>query len=493
MLSYLRIHNFQLIQQLELDLSNGFTVVTGETGAGKSMLLEALGFGLGGRAKSDWVGPHADDMTVELQWQDAIDADAVVVQRRCDKQGRSVIKLNGSLSALGELEAFFAQRVLRQDQGQSWLLKKTDYAAGLLDRYAEKELRPKLELYKTAFQTWQGLGGELRELQERLAKLDSEAELIEHQYQELQTLAEQPLDEAVLLQKRQRLLGSAKRAEHLQLAEQALDDIDGTWSGLAQLVEKLQVDLVDETWGREAATGISTYLQDLRLSLGQVSADEAADETLETIDEQLATLRQLRRKYGADLEQALQQAQRDVDELRNGRKRVAELQKNQKAAQAEVIQLGQQLSQIRSSAAKQLVVAMQKELKTLGFSHPAFKAQLTQNEVPAALGFDQIQFLFSANPDVSPGPLSQTASGGELSRLLLAFYLVAGLDVAQPLLLFDEIDVGLGGQTASVVGQRLRQLGEQCQIIAITHLPQVAACGQQHVYISKNTVQKSKR
>ncbi len=490
MITYLRVKNFQLIEDIEIEVSAGLTVLTGETGAGKSMLVEALMFALGGRARSEWVGAWGDEATVELQWQSTNDPDPQVLVRRCHRDGRSVIKLSDALVTLSELENRFQDLALRQRQGQTWLLKKSHYPRQVLDDYGREDIQPMKIKFSAAHTQWQACQAARTQLDTRLKQLEKDADYITHQHAELSKLETGEIDEDVLQTRRQRLANQVRITERLSQALEALDGVEERWHNLAGVLDKLQADWSDPALFEEALRGVEAYVQDVRTKLGTLPEDMADPRALDEVEERLALLRLLKRKYGDDLSQAIAQAQRDMQDLQQGRMQLVELSTQAQTFERAMQAAGEQLSQQRCVWAQKLAGACQQQLKLLGFAYPQFKVQTELLPLPGPEGFDDIQFLFSANPDVAPLPMAQVASGGELSRVLLALYSVSAHKMAVPVLIFDEIDSGLGGQTANQVGALLRQLGSHGQVLAITHLAQVAATAHHHWHLEKQIKNK---
>ena len=507
MLSHLQLRDFALVESLEVDLYPGLTVLTGETGAGKSILVEALALALGNRADSTMVRPGAAraDITVTasldaqpaarawLAAQELEDEEECVLRRIIGSDGRSKAFINGRAVTRRQLMELGRLLVDIHGQHEHQSLLRRDFQLQLLDDYAaHPEL---LAAVASAYERLQALARERDEL-ERLGPGGDALELLRYQLEELQA---QALDRETLtaLEEEYRRLSHA--GDLLETAQRAVDrleaDEQGLQAGLVRIVHELQA-LLRHDSRLEAPVAL--------LESAQIQLQEAADELrhyvqaldldparLQEVERRLSRLHDLARKHRVRLEalpELYQSLAQHYESLVSADQRRQALSAELATAEKAYLQAAEALRQSRRQAAGELAAQVVQHLQRLGMAGGTLEVQLTP--LPAAQrsarGLDQVDFLVSANPGQPPRPLSKVASGGELSRISLAIHVVtAQRRGGIPTLIFDEVDVGVGGHIAEVVGRELKQLARHRQVLCITHLPQVAAQGQQHLRVRK--------
>ncbi|AQW29388.1 DNA repair protein RecN [Ralstonia syzygii subsp. celebesensis] len=511
MLRSLTIRDFVIVHALDLDLADGFTVFTGETGAGKSILIDALALTLGERADAAVVregAPRADitaafdthpQVTTWLEAHELHGDDGTILLRRTvDAAGRSKAFINGAAVTLAQLREVGEQLVDIHGQHAHQLLLKTDAQRRLLDAHAglEDEVRTVGERYRA----WQAVVRlrEAAEQQSREAQL--ERERVEWQVNELQKLAPQPGEWEDIQAEHHRLSHAASLIEGTRAALDALSESDGavlTQLGAAvhslQALAEIDPALADVLAALEPA---QVQVQEAVHSLARYADRAELDpDRLAEVDARLQALHTMARKYRvapetlpAELAQrqaqlAALQAASDLDAL----------QAQEAQTHAAYLQAAQALSRGRAKAARELANAVTGAMQGLSMAGGRFDIALHPLEHGGAAGLEQVEFLVAGHAGVSPRPLAKVASGGELARISLAISVIASEASPTPTLIFDEVDSGIGGAVAEVVGRRLRELGTRRQVLCVTHLPQVAALANHHVQVAKQTVGGSTR
>ena len=506
MLIHLYINQFAAIQALELDLSDGLTVITGESGAGKSILLGALSLAIGSRGSTHSISWETDQADVVAtfdvsglpdaeQWLSAYQLAAhnqCILRRVLSRDGRSKAFINGIPATVAQLRKMGALLVnVHQQQGHQRLLQRSTQLE-MLDSFAgQLELRAEVAALHSNIAD---IEKQLQTQSEMSARATDQFILLDYQIQELKAVAI-AADELPRLDQEHRRLANIQAiratvgAALMTLAEQDESIITMIQHHLRQL-EQIQDDSVALKAGQELMSSSLVHLQEGVGELQQYfNAANEEPEQLKILEERLTKIYDLARKYKVQPEQTyrvlpeleqkkqqLEQAQVTANELR------AQLQELQASHQAKSLRL----RKYRLTAAKKMTAAISAYLLDLGMANGYFQIELS--EVDAfTYGLDQVVFLFSASKRYPPQPLEKVASGGELSRLSLAIELILATDYRLPTLIFDEADAGIGGATAAKIGQLLKRLSKQAQILCVTHLPQIAVYGNQHIHVEKNS------
>ncbi|MDP1540004.1 MAG: DNA repair protein RecN [Moraxellaceae bacterium] len=508
MLSLLKISQFAIVDNLELEFASGFSVITGETGAGKSILMDALGLCLGDRADGSVVRAGADRADVSALFQvghleeamnwlrerELDESDECTLRRTFSRDGRSRAYINGRPATLTDLRQIGECLIDIHSQHEHQMLLRKDNHRLMLDSFADTQALAK----QTASQwrDWQAAAERLAHAEKAGAAQSARLEIVQHLCDELAQLALAEGEYETLVQRHDTLANVGSLQEDGQLALNLLSEADGDTA--ARLLQRALKTL-------DGHLSLSPALQEAHnlLNSASIQIDEAipvlrhflADLEASPLElEQLATrlgqCHQLARKHRvmpeqlptvfteltAEIEQ-LRQAQ-DLDLL------------NQQATQHynAYYQLAQELRQQRQLAAERFCADIQQFLQGLGLGNARLVLSFTEPAKPGSNGLDDIEFLFSANPGQPLRPLAKVASGGELSRLSLAIQVVHARHSPVPVMVFDEVDVGIGGGIAEVVGRLLRDLGEHAQVFSITHQPQVAARGHHHLRVEKRVI-----
>ena len=524
MLTELHIQNFAIIDRLDLEFGPGLVILTGETGAGKSIIMDALDVLMGGHADVNSIRSEADLAHIEgtfklsgpgrpaaieiLKREELLDdPDYVTMTREVRREGRSVARLNGRIVGLPLLKEL--GEILVDIHGQSDHLSLLSVRAhlGLLDRYAGIESN--LAAYRKAHQHLLGLRRELHDL--RAAQQDAErrTEMLTFQADEIEAARLRQAEDAELKNERDRLANAESLATLAQDALTVLDDgssespaaTDLLGRAVQSLAKLAQIDTAQHILAEQSIT-LEETLADLARSLrNYLEAIEYNPKRLEEVEERLDLIHRLERKYGGSIESILafaKEARKSLENISNASTRIAELETTESAALAKLAELGLSLSHKRKEAAGKMSQAIEIELDELHMASARFEVDFQTRPDPEGVplpdgqriafdgnGLDKVEFLVEPNPGEGLKPLAKTASGGETSRLMLALKNVLARADQIPTLIFDEIDQGIGGRVGGVVGEKLWNLGRAHQVMVITHLPQLAVYGDQHFQVQK--------
>ncbi|MDH5676602.1 MAG: DNA repair protein RecN [Myxococcales bacterium] len=515
-LTYLRVRNFAIIDELEVELDAGMNVVTGETGAGKSILIEALSLVLGARARPEVVRGGAEHAEVEALFDIADDeaararieaagvgaGDELVLRRLIQRSGRSRAYINGKLasaSQLGELAAGLADI---SSQHQHHTLVDAKNHLDFLDAFATLQTQRAAVAaeYRRFADARRQLDDFRREAGERVERED----LLRYQIQEIEALNPEPGEHETLRAERDRQRHAERLAKVTASAEDRLYASD---EALCQVLSRIGQELshaaeLDAELSplAEQVAAAEAQLEDVARELGayarRVSLDE---ERLAEVEDRLDGLSRLMRKYGGSLEAVLahrERAEQELAALEHSEQRREELEATARAAEAEVAAVARKLSKARARAARKLGQAISEELRSLSMGEAEITVDVAQPQggegelcVDGArlspTGIDRVELLIATNRGEAPQPLQRIASGGELSRAMLAVKRVlAGLGPAG-LYVFDEVDAGVGGAVAEVIGRKIKDVAQHHQVLCITHLPQIAVFSDAHYHVSK--------
>lgn len=505
MLESLWIENFLTIAQVEIDFERGFTALTGETGAGKSMLMDALMLALGGRADTDLIRPEAHACEISATFQVDPESSALkwaleqalpvepgqwILTRHLNQAGRTKIYLNGKPTPLQLLKNLGEHLVHVHGQHAHHALLQTKTARLHVDRYgAHQGLLAQVEAaYETCQTLRQALDamGDLQEVEQRLAYLGFQrAELT------ALNLGEHEIEQLSLEHKR---LHHVK--DYLQLGNELLARLSAEDHGIEHQLHELQSLLKQLPAHETQVQSLSTLLEEASIQVQEACSEAASwlgslvsdPERLMQIETRMSEIHQVARKYRVEisaLPQIYEKLSAEYEQLETKLlKQPALMAKlNQATAQYQTTALA--LREARKHVAPELADGISAYMRQLGMSHGYMQISFTETASMERYGLDQLSYAVSTNPGMPPSLLSKVASGGELSRISLAIELMTAARTATPTLLFDEVDVGIGGHTASVVGRLIRQLGERAQVFCVTHQPQVAACAHHHIRIDK--------
>jgi DNA repair protein RecN (Recombination protein N) len=494
MIRFLSINHLAVIDKLELEFQPGLNVLTGETGAGKSILVGAVGLLVGGRASADLVRTGEDTAAVQAVFEKP-DGGEVLVRREVSSQGRSRAFVDGALVTGAALRDAAGSLVDLHGQHEHQVLLDPAAHIDLLDEFAN--LTADRVGVGAAFREWQQVRDERARLASSEQQKASRAEFLSFQLAEIDRVAPRPNEDEDLQSTRQ-VLANADRLQRLCADayttlydgdQAALPALGTVWKKLGELAA------LDPKFGPylEARDAVKSQLEDLAFFLRSYAQDiDASPARLQEIEDRLALLERLKKKHGPSLAQVIARAadlRRELHDIEHATERAAELDAALAEASAAYQGIAGALSKRRRAAAQEFTKAIEKALADLAMPKTRCEVRFADDRGEAAWterGIDEAEFYISPNPGEDVKPLARIASGGELSRIMLALKTLASTDAPGKTLIFDEVDAGIGGAVADVVGARLRLLGDRFQVLCITHLPQIAAYGSTHFRIEKS-------
>ena len=512
MLRFLRIKHLAVIDSVEVEFDPGLNVLTGETGAGKSILVEAVGLLLGGRASGDLVRTGEDVAAIEAIFES--NGEELLVRREITAQGRSRAFINGALATAGALKDLSSRLIELHGQHEHQTLLDPSTHLGVIDVFGG--LDPLITPTTAAFEVMRTAHDELTRVRAAVKDRESRQDLVTFQWGEmdrpgLKAIATGEAGEDVELGSLRQVLASAERVERLCTESYAtlyesddaiLAGLGNVWRRVAELAEldpqfKLYLDARD---------GIKSQLEDLAGFLRKYADNiEASPARLQQVEERLAMLERLKRKYGPTLADVLARRdalKRELDDLSGGDDRIAALERAHAVARASYLAAAEKLSKERRRMSKTLAKELESLVAELAMERTRFEVRFGDGPLPesswSGRGIDAAEFFVSPNLGEDLRPLARIVSGGELSRIMLAIKTLTATtrhgfsdaddrppSASAPGLIFDEVDAGIGGRVADVVGRKLRTLGGAFQVLCITHLPQIAAYADTHFEIEK--------
>jgi DNA repair protein RecN (Recombination protein N) len=508
-LNLLRIKNLALVEELEWQIAPGFTAITGETGAGKSIIIGALQLLLGERADKSLIRTGADTCTAEAIFtgkelqklnpqlvEAGIEpsADDLIVKRTLSAAGNNRQFINGSPTTLSILKNIGDALVDLHGPHDHQSLLSPDKQLDLLDSFARAE--EQLEEYRKHFRQLQTLTAEHTALNTAETAREQELDLLRHQITEINS-ASLIAGEEEEIEQRYKLTSNSKRL--IELASAAANKLsEADESVLSQLAETQRllrelekIDISTAQLASEHAAAV-VQLSEIARSLSDYAEKLDLDpEQLAALEERVSLFETLKRKYGGSIGEVIEFGLRAAERMQKIEGRDAELERLTKEidkVRAQMNRAGDALRKLRAKAAPKLSDTIRKNLVDLGFRQSEFEAKLAQLDEPHASGFDSVELVFSPNPGEPLKPLRTIASSGEISRLMLAIKSALAAHDAIPLLVFDEIDTNVGGEIAHAVGAKMQALGREHQLICITHLAPVAACASSHFVVTKDVV-----
>lgn len=506
MLTQLTIHNFAIVRFLELDFRSGMTCITGETGAGKSIAIDALGLCLGERADSAMIRPGADKAEIIARFnieqnpnaqlwlqQNELDAqDECILRRIVTGEGRSRAYVNGTPVPLAQLKQFGHFLINIHGQHAHQLLLKPEHQLSMLDAYANHQHL--LEETNASFQHWRSLHAERQHLKQQQAQQQARQQLLEYQVKELNDFGLQPNEFVQIEAEHSKLANSETLLQNSHLCLQLLNDGDdatvssllktilGHLEGLSDLDPALKNTM---SMLQEASIQIEESHYELSHYIDALELDPAH---FHDIQERLSKTIELARKHHVKPEELAQfhhALKQELAAISQSDERLEELNQALVFAKETYSKAAQKLSASRQRYAEELSQKITHEIQQLNMPSGELQIMFHRQETPSPQGLDVPEFMVKTNAGQLCEPLGKIASGGELSRISLAIQVIIAQRIATPTLIFDEVDVGISGNTAAIVGKMLRKLGESTQVLVVTHLPQVAGNGHQQYLVSK--------
>lgn len=512
MLKELVIRQFAIIEEVRLQFNEGFHVLTGETGAGKSILIDALGLVIGGRASADFVRYGEEKAEIEAlfevssshpaqsllrEWGFAEgESEPLIIRREITASGKSVCRVNGRTITLAMLKQLGQTLLDISGQHEHQALLRVEEHLSWLDTFAGSDVLELRQEYESRYREYQALKRELDRYQTDQQELAYRMDMLKFQAQEIAAAALVPGEEEELEQERNRLAHAEKLMMHtahtyqslngeqggLERVQEALThleglvEVDGSLAGLLESVQSAYYQL------EEAAREIGRYQDSFEFEPGR----------LNEVEERLHLIKQLQRKYGQSIDEILahgEKVQQELNQLEHREESAADLEAKIESLESELYSLAQSLTQLRKESAARLETKVEQELADLNMAstvfHVAFYSEPYQEHQLLPHGQDVVEFQIAPNPGEPLKPLTKIASGGELSRIMLALKCIFTATDSAHTLVFDEIDTGVSGRAAQAIAEKIALVSKQNQILCVTHLPQVACMADHHFYITK--------
>ncbi len=508
MLTHLTISDLAVVKALDLNLKHGMSVLTGETGAGKSILLTALGLALGDRADSGYIRPDCKRAEINLvfdltdavpaqhwlQQQALADGDTCVIRRVINQDGRSKAYINNHAVTLQALQQLSGKLVEIHGQHAHLTLLKTDEQRRLLDVFAKTQ--PLLDQVNACYHNWHTTDKELKRLVKASTDQSAREDLLRYQLDELQQLDLSRFNYAALSEQHSKLANF----EHILTVGQS--QVDALYEHDNSVCSQLSAsvrELTDLARFAPELGAIGTLLTEAHIQTEEAAlqlrrfldAQDADPQRLDAVEQQLAVIQNLSRKHHVlpdELPAFAHKLATELDTLSHSSERIDSLTALVAQQLSDYRQLTAQLSAQRYQSSQLLQQHISAMIKELGMPQGEFLVAFfaADSDTPKLNGTDRVEFLVSANQGLPAKPLAKVASGGELSRISLAIQVTTSNDKTTPTMIFDEVDAGIGGGIAEIVGQKLRRLSHNRQVLCVTHLPQVAAQAHHHLYVEKN-------
>lgn len=516
MLKSLTVWNFALLEHVQVEFEPGLNILTGETGAGKSILIDSLGAVLGARMSADMVRSGCDWLRVEavfsledeslglheLLTQQAIDdADKeLIITRQLTRAGRSTALVNGCHVTLAVLRQIGAYLVDIHGQNENLALLKEENQFHLLDGY-DPDVSEALAAYECVYREWREKKKAYAEKQQASREYAQRLDMLHWQDKEISEANLKPGEDEQLEADIRKLSHAEKIVGSVEESYQLLEGGGGNGLGVLPALSQVKKDLEEIGRFDDALANAQKMVEEAYISLQEASYElrdygesvEFSPERLNQLQSRMDVIYRLCKKYGATLEDVLAhqaKVEQELTEIENYDEDIAALEKEIAALEEKLRQKAAELTRLRTAAAKDLSAAIEEQLFALGMPKARFHIRVEQAEDYGANGRDDVAMFFSANPGEAEKPLQKVASGGELSRIALAIKTVASSrDSSVPSMVFDEIDTGIGGRTAQMVAERIALVAQYKQVLCITHLPQIACMADAHLYISKRTVE----
>ena len=491
MISHLSVKNFAIIKDLEVDFGNGLNIITGETGSGKSIIIEAIHMALGGRADSSFVRTGCAKSTIQLIIENGTQ-EPIILTREIQAGGRSTGRIDGELVPLSKLSSFCKKYVDIHGQYDNQALLDPENHIHILDSYDINDLIKCKNRYLSEFEEYSKLSSELAAVKKSISESERKRDFMEFELREIEkaniSLGEDDdlKEKLILLQNSEKIFSSASAAySKLYSGENSctgllMDSINELKkiSGLSPQFSEIR-EILEDCYYKidESSSALSEFTGNMEFSVDEIDNIISRQEQLEN----------LKRKYGGSLEavtEHLNILKEALSNIENSDLILKDLENKLSDKSIIVSDLANELSKLRKEAALDMEAAVNKELSELNFKNSLFKIDFRETDLGPE-GSDEVEFLISTNKGEALKPLAKIASGGEISRIMLAFKRIIGDYSSVPTFIFDEIDTGISGSAAEVVGAKLSQIAGNHQILCITHLPQIAVMGDSHYIIEK--------
>ncbi|MBB1063744.1 DNA repair protein RecN [Limosilactobacillus fastidiosus] len=512
MLQELTIDNLAIIKHLSLDFSDHMTVLTGETGAGKSIIIDAVGLLAGGRGSQEYIRRGADKLSLQgqfalpqdLEFNELLDSLGIdhedgilIISREIYRRGRNVIRVNGQLINTATLRQIGSRLVDIQGQNEHQLLLQPENHLGMLDQFAHNDIQELLNHYRVEYQDYMKLRAAVSKKQNNEQQWAQRLDMLRYQVKEI--------SEANLkVEEEEQLMSERDRLEHFQQINNSLRQAVTVFNGGDQGAVLDQIatvmNSINEITEFDAAyDSLSKSLNDAYYALQDVATEasrqldilEFDDNRLGEIDQRLTIIGDLEHKYGDSVKDVLDyyaKIKHELDSMEEAADSNSDLEERLATAEERLTKTGQQLSQIRQQAAHQLTKLVHQQLKEVYMDKAVFEVHFAKQSRPhfTPTGIDEVEFYIQTNPGEMMGPLARIVSGGELSRVMLALKTIFAQNEGVTSIIFDEVDTGVSGRVAQSIADKIKVIADKSQVLCITHLPQVAAVAQHHFLIQKH-------
>lgn len=511
MLNELCIRNFAIIEGLEISFEKGLTVLSGETGAGKSIIIDAIHLLVGGRGSSEFVRHGEDKAEIEglfllddknhpsykkaAEFGIDIDDGMVVLRRDISKSGKSVCRVNGKLVTISTLREFGSALIDIHGQHEHQELMDESLHLNLLDQFGGEKIRAAIHEYEDIYHSYEETNKRLKSLNENEQQMAHRLDLIQFQLEEIQSANLKLNEDEELLEEKRKLTNFESIYDAMQTGYNALQGEQRGIDWLSLAVSNLETAAELEPKYKELAESVSSSFYQMEDAVRTIRNEldylEFDPGRLNDIEERLNEIHQLKRKYGKSVLDILEYASKieeEIETLLNKETHIDQLEKQAAMLKKDLLVEAEELSKLRKNAAVQLTKLIHKELKELYMEKTVFEVVFSSEEDRFYKnGIDEAEFYISTNPGEPLKPLSKIASGGELSRIMLALKSIFSKHQGVTSIIFDEVDTGVSGRVAQSIAEKIHHVAIGSQVLCISHLPQVAAMADTHLFIAKNT------
>ena len=513
MLKTLSVWNFALLEHVEIEFGNGLNILTGETGAGKSILIDSLGGVLGARLSNEYIRTGADWLRIEAVFsaqnnitlknflnEEALnnDEDLIVIKRQLTRNGKNTILINGTHSTLATLKKLGALLIDIHGQNENLALLKETNQYALLDN-SDKAILDALSLYKKSYNDWKNAKEKLEEQEADAMNYAQRVDMLKWQKNEIEEAKLEENEDEELEAKIQRLSHAEKIASYVENSYSLLSKNSREGLGILTAISEVKKNLTDMSRYDDSLENAAKIIEEAEVNLKEAAYEirdygetmDFSPELLDKLQNRMDTIYKLRKKYGATVNDILNYYNKitnELDSIENFDENIMALKNEIAKLKTELKNNANILSEKRKLGAEKISKNIEQALYALGMPKAKFNLKISESEDFKLNGKDELVMTFSANPGEAEKPLSKVASGGELSRIALAIKSVSAKnDTSSNSMIFDEIDTGIGGKTAQMVAERIANISRFKQVLCITHLPQIAAMADVHLYISKST------
>ena len=510
MLISLTIQDFAIVEYASFTPGKGLNILTGETGAGKSLIIDAISALLGHRIGRDYVRKDSDKAVIEAVFDGIsevipksvldefgieVEDNTLILLREISKDGRSIVRINGRTMPVSVLKSIGSYLIDIHGQHDQQTIFDSSKHLGILDDYSGEELTPHIAAFSEKLNEYREILQIRKQYETDPEKSRQMQDLLKYQIKEIEDGAFSDGEEEELVEKLKILKQEEKRRFHLSYVQGALstDDSESPLSALQTAVEHLDALTAIDPSFSENAQQLRSVVMDLEGMRDTICGEEAnLEESYDEVEARLEKLRGCTVKYGgsvASMKEFLEDAKKRLDMLQEGDTKIKQLNVERARIEKELVALADKIHEIREKAGKQLSADIVSEVQFLGLSNATFDVSFTKRPKErffSKTGYDEVEFLFSANKGEDLKPLSKTASGGEAARIMLAIKTILARADATPVLIFDEVDSGISGEAAKAVSQSMKKLSQFHQVFCVTHMGQIAAAADQHFFISKD-------